>query len=165
MAFFFFGWMIEGMQEMKECHYTRICTGIKEKLLLLGVQQNCLLLGRAWASPTVAGLHCADVCVYDRPCLRPYTINFKCAFKYFPNIEHPCALAWQCRATARVQHWQLRTDHQQQAAHRPYKIIHRRLRSLQVRVVHKRHSLTLPIQQLIIEGLKVTTSGVHHPTW
>ena len=56
-------------------------------------------------SPTLAGLHCADVCVYDRPCLRPYTVNFKCAFKYFPKIERPRALAWQCRA-AGVQRWQ-----------------------------------------------------------
>ena len=33
-------------------------------------------LGRAWASPTLAGLHCKTR-VYV--CLRPYTVNFKCA--------------------------------------------------------------------------------------
>ena len=38
------------------------------------------------------------MCIYttDRPCLRPYTVNFKCTFKYFPKIERPRALAWQC---------------------------------------------------------------------
>ena len=30
----------------------------------------------------------------------PYTVNFKCAFKYFPKVERPHALAW---AAARVQ--------------------------------------------------------------
>ena len=38
-------------------------------------------------------------CVCIRTCLRPYTVNFKCAFKYFPKIERP-------RATARGQRWQ-----------------------------------------------------------
>ena len=46
-------------------------------------------------------------CVCIWPCLRPYTINFKCMFKYFLKIECPCALAWQCWSTARVQRWQL----------------------------------------------------------
>ena len=40
---------------------------------------------------------CGCVCI--RPCLRPYTINFKCTFKYFQKIEHPRAHAWQCWAT------------------------------------------------------------------
>ena len=34
------------------------------------------------------GLHCGDVCVYD--CLRPYTVNFNCAFK---KIECPHAFS------------------------------------------------------------------------
>ena len=50
--------------------------------------------------PTLARLHCTDVCI--RLCLRPYTINLKYTFKYFPKIECPRALAWQCWATARV---------------------------------------------------------------
>ena len=31
-------------------------------------------------------------CVNVRACLEPYTVNFKCMFKYFPKIEHPRAL-------------------------------------------------------------------------
>ena len=31
------------------------------------LRHQSLLLGRAWASPTLAGLHCADVYLYDRP--------------------------------------------------------------------------------------------------
>ena len=31
------------------------------------------------------------VCIYV--CFRPYTVNFKCAFKYFRKIEHPHALS------------------------------------------------------------------------
>ena len=69
-----------GFNDTKEHHVTR-------KLL---IWVHWLLLGRAWASPTLAGLHWADVCVSirptDRPCLRPYTVNFKCAFKCFPKI-------------------------------------------------------------------------------
>ena len=34
-------------------------------------------------------------CVCIRPCLQPYSINFKYAFNYFPKIECPRALA-QC---------------------------------------------------------------------
>ena len=49
-------------------------------------------LVRAWASPTIAKLHCADVCVNVRMCLWPHIVHFKSAFKYFPKIEHPCAL-------------------------------------------------------------------------
>ena len=69
---------------------------------IVGVHADliCPYWGEPRASPTLAGLHCADVCVYDRPtdrpCLRPYTVNFKCAFKYFPKIELPRSLAWQC---------------------------------------------------------------------
>ena len=128
---------------------------------LLSVCYTKLLVGASLSEPTLAGLYCTDVCVYDWPCLQPYTVNFKCAFKYFLKIERPRALAWQCWAAARVQRWQplrrrlkfkdarhlisglsqqLRTNHQRQAARRPYKIIHSGLRSLQVRVVHKWHS-------------------------
>ena len=27
---------------------------------------------------------------------RPYTVNFKCTFKYFSKIELPRSLAWKC---------------------------------------------------------------------
>ena len=41
-------------------------------------------------------------CVNVRACLRPYTGNFKCTFKYFQKIERPRALCeGQCWATAR----------------------------------------------------------------
>ena len=43
-----------------------------------------------------------SVYTYDRLCLWPYTINFKCVFKYFPKIECPRALAWQCWAIAKL---------------------------------------------------------------
>ena len=42
-------------------------------------------------------------CVRIQPCLRPYTVNFKCAFKYFPKIERPRAFhVIICWATARM---------------------------------------------------------------
>ena len=41
------------------------------------------LIGVSRVSPTLAGLHCGSVCVSRLACLRPYTINFKCTFKYF----------------------------------------------------------------------------------
>ena len=53
--------------------------------------------------PTCACFHSENFFVTLYLCLRPYTINFKCAFKYFPKIEHPRALEGQCWATARVQ--------------------------------------------------------------
>ena len=41
-------------------------------------------------SPTLAGLHCGSVFVtYLFASLQPYTVNFKCAFKYFLKIERP----------------------------------------------------------------------------
>ena len=48
------------------------------------------------------GQSATDIQIYDRACLQPYTVNFKCVFKYFLNIERLCALAWQCLVTARV---------------------------------------------------------------
>ena len=34
---------------------------------------------------------CACLLACLLACLRPYNINFKCTFKYFPKIECPCA--------------------------------------------------------------------------
>ena len=34
------------------------------------------------------------MCVYTT--LRPYTVNFKCAFKDFPKIERPHVLKYAC---------------------------------------------------------------------
>ena len=58
---------------------------------------TCIVIGVSLSEPHTSGLHCTDVCVYDRQCLWPYTANFKCMFKYFPKIEHPRALAWECK--------------------------------------------------------------------
>ena len=77
------------------------------QLFVLRGVHACNLLGRAWVSPTLAWLHCTDVCVYDCACGHIRTINFKSAFKCFSKIERPRALAWQCWPTARVQRWQL----------------------------------------------------------
>ena len=42
-------------------------------------------------APALAALHCGSVFVtYVHACLRPYTVNFKCAFKSFPKIDCPC---------------------------------------------------------------------------
>ena len=57
-------------------------------------------LGWTWASPTLVELHCTDVCVYVRTCLRPHTVNYKSMLKCFLKIQRPHALAWQCWATA-----------------------------------------------------------------
>ena len=57
-------------------------------------------LGRAWASPTLAGLHCARACVCMFACLWPYTVNFNWARLNFniTKIEHmhsadPCHIS------------------------------------------------------------------------
>ena len=42
---------------------------------------------------------CVCIRPTDRLCLRPYTVNFKCAFKYFPKIERPRPHALACRMT------------------------------------------------------------------
>ena len=66
------------------------------------------LLGASLSEPHTSGTALQKY-VYLRACLRPYTINFKCMFKYFPKIERPRALVLgegQCWATARVQRWQ-----------------------------------------------------------
>ena len=61
----------------------------------------CAFFGASLSEPHISGTALCR-CVY----LRPYTINFKCAFKYFSKIERPRALVWQCWATAGVQRWQ-----------------------------------------------------------
>ena len=80
-----------------------------------------IYLGRAWASPTLAWLHCARVCV----CLvlggpTTYRKLQMSAFKYFTMVtsvllwlyiyltsaNKPWERAW--RATARLQHWRQR---------------------------------------------------------
>ena len=51
---------------------------------------TCLLfaVGTNWSKPHTSRTALQDMCVCLSVCLRPYTINFKCAFKYFPKIEH-----------------------------------------------------------------------------
>ena len=64
-----------------------------------------LLLGRAWASPTLAWLHCAHACVCLSVCLsvclQPYTENFKWALLNF-NITKIKLGVWSWSLKARV---------------------------------------------------------------
>ena len=49
------------------------------------------IIGASLSEPHTSGTalwKCANV----HACLRPYTVKFKCAFKYSPKIERPCAL-------------------------------------------------------------------------
>ena len=52
-----------------------------------------VVVGVSLSEPHTSGT-ALQKCVCMYLCLRPYTINVKCAFKYFPKIdEHPCALS------------------------------------------------------------------------
>ena len=63
------------------------------------------------ASPILVGLHCRSVFVtYVLACLPPYTVNFKCTFKYFPTIEHSCA------PIASINRWRAMLSYCQSAA-------------------------------------------------
>ena len=69
------------------------------------------LLGRAWASPTLAWLHCARMCTSDYLSMdRPHTVNFKWAYLNISwNPSCTCmqyaqlTVARRWRATARAQ--------------------------------------------------------------
>ena len=48
------------------------------------------IIGASLSEPHTSGTalrKCVYVRTYIRACLRPYTVNFKCVFKYFPKIE------------------------------------------------------------------------------
>ena len=53
---------------------------------------NNKLIGASLSEPHTSGTALRK-CVCIRACLRPYTVNFKCAFKYFPKIKRPRALS------------------------------------------------------------------------
>ena len=62
------------------------------------------LLRRAWANPTLVGLHCGSVRVCLFACLQPHTVNFKWAQINISRRLNVCVhLECQWRATARVQ--------------------------------------------------------------
>ena len=57
----------------------------------VGTTHTSAIIGASLSEPHTSGTALRR-CVCIQPCLRPYTVNFKCAFKYFPKIEHPRAL-------------------------------------------------------------------------
>ena len=66
------------------------------KLVKLGGEQTkqskyMCMIGASLIEPHTSGTALRK-CVNIRACLQPYTVNFKCAFKYFLKIEHPRAL-------------------------------------------------------------------------
>ena len=69
-----------------------------------------IIIGASLSEPHTSGTalrKCVNVRMYVLACLRPYTVNFKCAFKYFPKIERPRTLSEGhsegiCWATAKV---------------------------------------------------------------
>ena len=98
------------------------------------------IVGASLSEPHTSGTALQDACVWSVCSHIMYILN---ALKYFPKIKHPRAIRVGEGATARVQHqqpqrrplklkhawhltscmsWQLRTDHQWQAARRPYKL-------------------------------------------
>ena len=73
-----------------------------------------LLSGRAWASPTLAGLHCGSVLTFYKgdvvrwlfmlACLRPYTVNFKWAHSNISRRSISCTCSMlSCYCYAQVQ--------------------------------------------------------------
>ena len=62
------------------------------------------LLGRAWASPTLAWLHCAHACVCLLACLdRPLTVNFKWAHS---NISQGLTVHGKMYTSAKPWEWE-----------------------------------------------------------
>ena len=70
---------------------------------------KAILIGASLSEPHTSGTAFWKCVCNVLVCLRPYTVNFKCSFKYFSKTERPRALTvvgeGYC-ATARVQHWQ-----------------------------------------------------------
>ena len=50
------------------------------------------VIGASLSEPHTSGTALRKCVCNILVCLRPYTVNFKCAFKYFPKIERPRAL-------------------------------------------------------------------------
>ena len=69
------------------------------------------IIGASLSNPYTIGTALRK-CVCMFVCLRPYAVNFKCAFKYFSILMHWYVGEGQCRATAKVQCWlQVRAMH------------------------------------------------------
>ena len=45
------------------------------------------LIGASLSEPHTSGTALRKCVTYVLACLRPYTVNFKCAFKYFPKLN------------------------------------------------------------------------------
>ena len=52
-----------------------------------------LLIGTSLSEPHTSGTTLRKCVCNVLVCLRPYTVNFKCVFKYFLKIERPRALS------------------------------------------------------------------------
>ena len=77
------------------------------------------IIGASLSEPHTSGTALRScVCVSIYACLRPNTVNFKCAFKYFLKVEHPShgTSLLVCHSSYGP------TQHQRQATHRRYKI-------------------------------------------
>ena len=80
------------------------------------------IIGASLSEPHTSGTALRScVCVSIYACLRPYAVNFKCAFKYFLKVERPShgTSLLVCHSSYGP------TRHQQQAARRLYKMTRR----------------------------------------
>ena len=68
---------------------TETCVGVYR------ARYSYYLIGASLSEPYTSGTSLRR-CVCIQPTDRPYTVNFKCVFKYFSKIELPRSLAWQC---------------------------------------------------------------------
>ena len=72
-------------------------------MFLVSCSKMTIIIGVSLSEPHTSGTSLRRcVCIYmtDRPCLRPYTVNFKCTFKYFPKIERPHGNVLGCWSAA-----------------------------------------------------------------
>ena len=77
------------------CDEAAMGGGVYARLIVATV-----IIGASLSEPHTSGTGTAlRRCVCIRPCLRPYTVNLKCAFKYFPKIERPRAHVQRRRLT------------------------------------------------------------------
>ena len=56
---------------------------------------HTVMIGASLSEPHTSGTalrKCVNVRTYVLACLRPYTVNFKCTFKYFLKNERPRVL-------------------------------------------------------------------------
>ena len=125
------------------------------------VYTSTWLIGASLNEPHTSGTalwKCVKIHACLLACLRSYTVNFKCAFKYFPKIERPRALCAGLLPECSVCNFSgdgssltptvpyilfvtVPTDRPSTADYSDRtKLYMPSWKSLQVRVVHKRHS-------------------------